>query len=60
MLAPVGLVVVVVLGLCLFVYRVFKCDCDRLFVCLCSVLDVVSIWAITALTDMVISEKSLK
>jgi len=32
-LARVVLVVVVILGLCLFVYRVFKCDGDRLFVC---------------------------
>jgi len=33
-LALVGLVIVVVLGLCLFVYTLFKCDGDRLFVCL--------------------------
>jgi len=32
--ALVVLVIVVVLGLCLFVYTLFKCDGDRVFVCL--------------------------
>jgi hypothetical protein len=56
-LALVGLVVVVVLELCIFVYKYsVKCDSDRLFVCLWCI-GCVRISANTALSDRTISRK---
>jgi len=55
-LTLLGLVVVLVLGLCLFVYKYsVKCDRNRLFVCLWCIL-CVSMSAITTMTDVMISE----